>query len=75
MENLNKKFNENPKLEEELKKLALNINTETGEENPNFIYDDDPPNVSILMPYHNRHPIVSSSLIHSLSAVSFSRFS
>jgi cellulose synthase/poly-beta-1,6-N-acetylglucosamine synthase-like glycosyltransferase len=64
MENLNKKFKENPKLEEELKKLALNINTETGEENPNFIYDDGLPNVSILMPTYNRRDFLPLILIN-----------
>ena len=40
------------------------MNSETGEENPNFIYDDDLPNVSILMPTYNRRDFLPLILIN-----------
>tara|TARA_R110000822_G_scaffold293714_1_gene415744 strand:- start:1102 stop:1941 length:840 start_codon:yes stop_codon:yes gene_type:complete len=54
MNNLQTQFDNNPGLEEEMKNSALGVDSITNEENPNFNYDDELPNLSVLIPTYNR---------------------
>ena len=54
MDNLQNQFDNNPELEEELRNSALGVDSITNEENSNFNYDDELPNMSVLIPTYNR---------------------
>jgi len=67
MDNLQDHLNKNPELKKQLTDLALGAEQKdqiTGEENPNFCYDDELPNVSILMPTWNRRHFLPLILIN-----------
>eukprot|EP01046_Picozoa_sp_COSAG06_P107409 COSAG06_NODE_53740_length_298_cov_0.788945_1_plen_46_part_10 len=46
MDNLQDHLNKNPELKKQLTDMALGKDKITGEETPNFCYDDELPNVS-----------------------------
>jgi cellulose synthase/poly-beta-1,6-N-acetylglucosamine synthase-like glycosyltransferase len=54
MDNLQRQFDNNPGLEEEIRNSALGVDSITNEENPNFNYDNEYPNLSVLIPTYNR---------------------
>ena len=58
MDNLQDRFYKNPELEEQLRNSALGVDSITNEENPNFNYDEELPNLSVLIPTYNRRKFV-----------------
>ena len=61
---LNEHLEENPELKDQLRNMALGVNPETEEENPNFDYDSELPKVSILIPTYNRRNFLTLMLIN-----------